>query len=150
MYSVASIKACEVRTTDCFDLPLNQSIIRARYPVAHRVFIIARPTSDGGSIALAVSLYLRQSFSPHPAPIISPPIFVPAHPRNRHRRVAGRCCRGQRNRRLVPQPTRAAGSGGRATGVIGFSLRGVLDPAFLIARAFGAAIRRSHLVMLFE
>jgi hypothetical protein len=28
MYSVVSIKACEFRTTDCFDVPLNQSIIR--------------------------------------------------------------------------------------------------------------------------
>jgi hypothetical protein len=26
MYSVASIKACEFRTTGCFDVPLNQSI----------------------------------------------------------------------------------------------------------------------------
>ena len=37
MYSVASIKACEFRTTDCFDVPLNQSIIRARQPAARRV-----------------------------------------------------------------------------------------------------------------
>ena len=28
MYSVVSMKACEFRTTDCFDVPLNQSIIR--------------------------------------------------------------------------------------------------------------------------
>jgi hypothetical protein len=29
MYSAASIKACEFRTADCFDLPLNQSIARS-------------------------------------------------------------------------------------------------------------------------
>jgi hypothetical protein len=28
MYSVASIKACEFRTIDCFDVPLNQRICR--------------------------------------------------------------------------------------------------------------------------
>ena len=28
MYSIVSMKACEFRTTDCFDVPLNQSIIR--------------------------------------------------------------------------------------------------------------------------
>src|SRR5262249_39053926 len=37
MYSVASIKACEFRTTDCFDVPLNQSTIRTRQPTARRV-----------------------------------------------------------------------------------------------------------------
>jgi hypothetical protein len=73
--------------------------------------LIALPTSDGGSIARAVSRYLRQSVSPRPAPIILLPIFVPAHPRNKHTQAAVRCGRARQSRRIVPRQTKAAGSG---------------------------------------
>ena len=84
-------------------------------PVLYRVTclsrLIALPKSDGGSIAPAVSRYLRQSVSPRPAPIILPPIFVPARLRNRHKQAAVRCGRGRKNRRVVPRRSTAAGSG---------------------------------------
>ena len=41
MYSVVSIKACEFRTTDCFDVPLNQSIIRARQLAARSACLVS-------------------------------------------------------------------------------------------------------------
>jgi hypothetical protein len=59
--------------------------------------LIELPTSDGGSIAPAVSRYLRQSVSPRAAPIILPPISAPARPRNRRRRASVRCDRGREN-----------------------------------------------------
>ena len=49
---------------------------------------IALHTSDDGSIALAISRYLRQSVSPLSAPIIAA-ISARVHPRNRHTRTAG-------------------------------------------------------------
>ena len=59
--------------------------------------LIELPTSDGGSIAPAVSRYLRQSVSPRATPIILPPISAPARPRNRRRRPSVRCDRGREN-----------------------------------------------------
>jgi len=70
--------------------------------------LIALPTSDGGSIARAVSRYLRQSVSPRPALIILPLIAAPAHPRNRYTRAVGRCGRGLQSTRLVPRQSTAA------------------------------------------
>jgi hypothetical protein len=97
-------------------LPITALIfIKAQIRVAVRFLaliarIIALPMSDGGSIAPAVSRYLQQSFSPRPAPIILPLIGAPARPRNKHRRVAGRCDRGQRSRRAVLQQSKVMGS----------------------------------------
>jgi hypothetical protein len=54
-------------------------------------WIIALPTSDGGSITLTVSRYLRQSASPRPASIISPPNAALAYPRNRRTPAFARC-----------------------------------------------------------
>ena len=44
---------------------------------------------------------------------ISSPICAPAHPRNKCKRAAARRDRGRHNRRLIPQPSKAAGIGGR-------------------------------------
>jgi hypothetical protein len=75
-------------------------------------WISAPRTSDGGSIALAVLRYLRQSVSPRPALIILPLISAPVHSRNTHRQAVGRCGRARQDKRAVPRQTRAAGSGG--------------------------------------
>src|SRR5262249_6017625 len=77
--------------------------------------LIALPTSDGGSIAPAAWRCSPQSAAPRPAPTISPPIFAPAHPRNRHTQAPVRWDRGRRNTLIAPRQTRAAGSDARLT-----------------------------------
>jgi hypothetical protein len=63
MYSVVPIKACQFRTTDCFDVPLNQSIElifglsskQTIFGMGDLPRLIALPTSDGVLIASAIS-----------------------------------------------------------------------------------------------
>jgi hypothetical protein len=80
-------------------------------------WIIALPTSDGGSITPAVLRYLRQSVSaPRPTPIILPLISAPVLLQNRRRRAPVRRGRARQSKRPIPRQSKAAGSSGSWSG----------------------------------
>jgi hypothetical protein len=81
MYSVASIKACEFRTTGCFDVPLNQSelifglsskqtIFGMRdLPRDKSMFAAIRRASSPRALLFVVSLFKFGRPLPHPIQI---------------------------------------------------------------------------------
>ncbi len=97
------------RIIDQLNRSCSVRVFPRRYSQQYRIALrisLSSPCNNSGSLAIFTAIRRASSLLSSFAADVGP-----AHPRNRDRRVAGRCGRARQSRHLVPRQSKAAENG---------------------------------------